>query len=623
MPILNPVERKSFTGKLSILTIYIILILGGITMVYPFSLMLSGSLCSGVDGERYKLIPQYLTDDNMLLLKYIEYKYGTKVKYNPTKNINRNWYTNFSTLRNIYEESNEQNVTMKSNSTNKTWAADWDSFVDKLAITERLRCFDSLMEQDFKLFLLQKYKSISNIKKKLSVNYEALKLPFEDPYRREWAKPDTQLYQDYETLLKSYDVKKWTFPILFDGEFILYLRQKYPDIQTLNQKMGTHFISFKEITLSEKAPGNGLKTEWFAFIIRRLPLRYCKLHVSQKKYQAFIRIQMQDDINRYNKRTGSYISSFQEVQAPVTMPENSEERSLWNKFITKKATPGDIEIRTNNIAFRKQMQKKYNNNIARLNKAWGTKYTDFSKVQPGIIASDLLAFEKEKSHWRWFFLYNNYSVVWRFIAVNGRALWNTLILCFFTVLAQLTVNPMCAYALSRYKMKSTYNILMFFIATMAFPPMVLMIPNFVLMKELGMLNTYWALIIPSMANGYYIFLMKGFFDSLPKELYEAASLEGANEFHMFFKITLPLVKPIMAVKALGAFTMAYGGFMWAFIICQDPKMWTIMVYIYQFQQGNPYHLVMTSLVLASLPLLFMFLFCQKIIMRGIVIPVMK
>jgi multiple sugar transport system permease protein len=164
------------------------------------------------------------------------------------------------------------------------------------------------------------------------------------------------------------------------------------------------------------------------------------------------------------------------------------------------------------------------------------------------------------------------------------------------VLAQLTVNPLCAYALSRYKLKQTYNILMFFIATMAFPPM---------------------------ANGYYIFLMKGFFDSLPKELYEAAAIEGASEFHMFFKITLPLVKPIMAVKALGAFTAAYGGFMWAFVICQDPRMWTIMVYIYQFQQGNPYHLVMTALVLSSLPLLFMFIFCQKIIMRGIVIPVMK
>jgi multiple sugar transport system permease protein len=182
---------------------------------------------------------------------------------------------------------------------------------------------------------------------------------------------------------------------------------------------------------------------------------------------------------------------------------------------------------------------------------------------------------------------------------------------------------MCAYALSRYKIRNKYRLLMFFIATMAFPQMVLTIPNFVLLKELGMLNTYWALIVPSMASGYYIFLMKGFFDSLPKELYEAASIDGANEFTIFTKITLPLITPILAVKALAAFTAAYGGFMWAFIICQDPRMWTLSVYLYQFQTTNPYHLVMTSLVIASMPLLLMFIFCQKIIMKGIVIPVMK
>ena len=79
----------------------------------------------------------------------------------------------------------------------------------------------------------------------------------------------------------------------------------------------------------------------------------------------------------------------------------------------------------------------------------------------------------------------------------------------------------------------------------------------------------------------------------------------------------------MAVQALGAFTAAYGGFMWAFIICQDPKMWTIMVYVYQFQQQEPYHLVMAALAVSSIPLLLMFIFCQRLIMRGIVIPVMK
>jgi len=108
-----------------------------------------------------------------------------------------------------------------------------------------------------------------------------------------------------------------------------------------------------------------------------------------------------------------------------------------------------------------------------------------------------------------------------------------------------------------------------------------MIPNFLLLRDFGMLNTFAALLLPSMANGYSIFLLKGFFDSLPKELFEAAEIDGANEWHKFWIITMNLSKPVLAVIALGAFTAAYTNFMFAFIVCQDKSMWTMMVHIYQ------------------------------------------
>jgi multiple sugar transport system permease protein len=81
----------------------------------------------------------------------------------------------------------------------------------------------------------------------------------------------------------------------------------------------------------------------------------------------------------------------------------------------------------------------------------------------------------------------------------------------------------------------------------------------------------------------------------------------------------------LSVIALGSFLAAYGGFMWAFLVCQNPNMWTLMVWLFQFQieQGNAQHLVMASLVVSSIPTLLVFLFCQKIILRGIVLPVMK
>jgi multiple sugar transport system permease protein len=158
---------------------------------------------------------------------------------------------------------------------------------------------------------------------------------------------------------------------------------------------------------------------------------------------------------------------------------------------------------------------------------------------------------------------------------------------------------------------------------MAFPNSVGMIPRFLMLKEFGMLNTFWALVLPGLANGYGIFLLKGFFDSLPAELYEAALIDGASEIVIFFRMSLPLTTPILAIMALGAFTYAYSAFMFAFLTCQDPKMWTLMVFLYEFQQTYPNYLVMASLVVSSIPTLLVFIFCQNIILRGIVVPSFK
>jgi multiple sugar transport system permease protein len=164
----------------------------------------------------------------------------------------------------------------------------------------------------------------------------------------------------------------------------------------------------------------------------------------------------------------------------------------------------------------------------------------------------------------------------------------------------------------------------FLIATLAFPAEVAMIPGFTLTKGLGLLNTYWALILPGLASGMGIFILKGFFDSLPLELYEAAALDGAGEFRIFWQITLPLSSPIIAVNALAAFVSAYTSWNWALLICQDPSMWTIAVYLFQFQIiSNHQGLIFASLIVGSIPTLLIFLFCQRIIMRGIVLPSLK
>jgi multiple sugar transport system permease protein len=206
---------------------------------------------------------------------------------------------------------------------------------------------------------------------------------------------------------------------------------------------------------------------------------------------------------------------------------------------------------------------------------------------------------------------------------HGRAIFNTVILVLGIILTRLTVNPLAAYALSRFNLRYAHRVLLFFLATMAFPAEVTMIPNFLLLKQFRLLNTYWALILPTVANGYSIFLLKGFFDSLPDELYDTAIIDGASELRIFWSVTLPLSKPILAVIALNSFIFAYGSFIWAFLVCQNPKMWTLMVFLYEFQHTHPLPVVMSALVLSAIPPLILFIVCQRIILKGIIIPVFK
>ena len=229
----------------------------------------------------------------------------------------------------------------------------------------------------------------------------------------------------------------------------------------------------------------------------------------------------------------------------------------------------------------------------------------------------------DRDFWRSAFA--NYRLVADYLFVRGRAFANTLILVLLTVLAHLTVNPLAAYALSRFKMRGTEQILLFLLATMAFPAAVTAIPGFLLVRDLGLLNTFAALVLPTVASGMSIFILKGFFDALPRELYEAAAIDGASEWTVFRRITLPMTTPILAVNALNSFLAAYNSWEWAFLVCQKESHWTLAVWMYQMSQqfaGQPW-CVMAGFVIVSIPTAAVFLACQKVILRGIVLPSMK
>ncbi len=220
---------------------------------------------------------------------------------------------------------------------------------------------------------------------------------------------------------------------------------------------------------------------------------------------------------------------------------------------------------------------------------------------------------------------DNYRLVGDYLFVRGRAFVNTILLVLLSVLASLTVNPLAAYALSRFRLKATESILLFLLATMAFPAAVTAIPGFLLIRDLGLLNTFAALVLPTVASGMSIFILKGFFDALPRELYEAAAIDGASEWTVFTRITLPMTTPILAVNALNSFIHAYASWEWAFLVCQKESHWTLAVWMYQMSQtfANQPWCVMAGFVVISIPTALVFLLCQKIILRGIVLPSLK
>ena len=202
-----------------------------------------------------------------------------------------------------------------------------------------------------------------------------------------------------------------------------------------------------------------------------------------------------------------------------------------------------------------------------------------------------------------------------------RSLVYTVIITVIYTVFSMILTILMAYPLTKGRLRGRkfFNFLALF--TMYFSGGT--IPIYLNIKELGLLNTFAALILPTMANGYNIFLLKGFFDSLPKELFESAAIDGASEWVVFWHIAMGLSTPILSVIALSSFTHAYGNFMMAFLLCQDQSMWTMMVYLYQLQQRASQAVGFSALIIAAIPTLLVFIFCQNIIIKGIVVPTEK
>jgi len=403
-----------------------------------------------------------------------------------------------------------------------------------------------------------------------------------------------------------------------------WLEKKYVTVKNLNEVYANGFEDFSEIKLPSRYPTGNLKfqKDWKNFVLNNAADNSLQLLMTaQHEFLDYIRTENLD-ITSFNQKFATNFDAEINLYPTKLLPENSEYQVLWLKFVREVVSPQFIKVENEQQEWQKFLQHRYGS-VTRLNIEYGLIYQNFDEISIDFWEIDYQVFQEHKKTIFNEFFKRNYVMVLDLMFYNGRAIINTLIYCLLSILVAIVVNPLAAYAMSRFKLKATYKIILILMLTMAFPPMVMGIPNFLLLKKFNLLNTFWALILPAAADGYFIFLLKGFFDSLPQELFESATIDGANEPRIFWQIAMSLSKPIMAVIALGAFNAAYRNFMFAFIVCQDKSMWTMMVHIYQLMQRSCAGVGFAALVIAAIPTFIVFVFFQNIIIRGIVVPTEK
>jgi multiple sugar transport system permease protein len=183
----------------------------------------------------------------------------------------------------------------------------------------------------------------------------------------------------------------------------------------------------------------------------------------------------------------------------------------------------------------------------------------------------------------------------------------------------VVTSALAAYALARMEFRGRKLVFGMIIATLFVPPVILVIPNYEIVGRLYWLDSLTAVIVPTAANAFGVFFLRQFFISLPKELEESASLDGASTFGTFWRIVLPLSRPALATLALLAFLTNWNDFLWPVYVLFSPENQTLQAGLSTLQSANNvrYDLLMAGAVVASIPVLLLYVFVQRYIIEGV------
>lgn len=215
----------------------------------------------------------------------------------------------------------------------------------------------------------------------------------------------------------------------------------------------------------------------------------------------------------------------------------------------------------------------------------------------------------------------NYSQAWTVMDLS-KLLFNTLYYAFGALAFQLVLDVAAAYSLSKLRPVFGKVILGMMLATLMIPATVLVVPQYLTVLDVpiferNLLNSPWAIWLPSVTNAFNIFLLKRFFDSIPGELLDAAAIDGASPLRTLRSIVLPISRPILGVVSIFAVVGVWKDFLWPMLTLPDPAKQTLNVGIYSLSNGVPLNVLIAALTIASVPTLLIFLLFQRNIMSGL------
>ncbi len=201
----------------------------------------------------------------------------------------------------------------------------------------------------------------------------------------------------------------------------------------------------------------------------------------------------------------------------------------------------------------------------------------------------------------------------------ARVILNSLLLAAITTAVQLVTSSTAGYAFSRLPFRGQTAVFAVYLATMMIPLQVLIVPLFVELKTFGLLNTYLGALLPTFASAFGIFLLRQAINQVPRELDEAATIDGAGHFRIFFSIVLPNIRPALATLVVFAFMGSWNSFLWPLVVLRAPELQTLPIALagLQGQYVSEWDVIMAGSVVSVIPMLAIYIFAQKYVIQGV------